>query len=280
MTATEHAASNGDLRSDSRDAHPDAPQDALPGDPGGAPRGDRRASLGILVCGHAPEELAGILPDYPDLFVRLLGEDTFDYRRYAVVDGEAVPRADACDAWLITGSRHGVYEEHPWIAPLEALVREIRASSRPLVGICFGHQLVVQALGGRVEKHAGGWSVGRVEYRLDGHAEAVPLMAYHQDQVIEPPPGARVTGESDFCRYAALAIGDTVRTIQPHPEFDAALVGGLLDTRGQALPAHDLAAARASIEHAADVEVGRATIAAELREFVLEGIGRRRESAA
>jgi len=177
-----------------------------------------RPSLGILVCGHAPEELLEALPDYPDLFVRMLGAETFDYRRYAVVDGEAVPAANDCDAWLITGSRHGVYEDHPWIAPLEALVREVHRGDGegrpggPLVGICFGHQLVAQALGGRVEKHHDGWSVGRVEYRLDTQPDPVPLMAYHQDQIQEPPPGSRVIGESDFCRYAALAIGETIRT--------------------------------------------------------------------
>jgi len=228
----------------------------------------KKTCLGILTCGHAPVELGDSVADYPDLFVQMLGADAFDYRFFDIVGGDPIPEPGACDAWLITGSRHGVYEDHPWIAPLEALVRRIHEEGRPLVGICFGHQLVAQALGGRVEKHAGGWSVGRVEYRLDDAADAVPLMAYHQDQVIEPPPGARVLGESDVCRYAALAIGDTIRTLQPHPEFDVSVVTGLLDTRGKAIPPERLAAARASLEDAADVEHARATVADGFRAFL------------
>ena len=229
---------------------------------------ERRRRLGLLICGHSPEELADTVPDYPDLFVRMLGRDAFDYRRYDIVGGDPVPAARDCEAWLITGSRHGVYEGHAWIAPLEALVRDVHAAGIPLLGICFGHQLVAQALGGRVEKHVGGWSVGRVEYRLEGYDAPLPLMAYHQDQIVEPPPGARTLGESAVCRHAALAVGDTIRTIQPHPEFDAAVVTGLLDTRGRALPPERLAMARASLEHAADVEPARAAVAAALRAFL------------
>ena len=250
--------------------------------PGEGERVGPRRSLGILQCGHSPEELLGRRYDnYPDLFVELLGREAFDYRVWAVVDGQFPPGAEAADAWLITGSRHGVYEAHDWIAPLEALIRDIRDAARPLVGICFGHQIIAQALGGRVEKFAGGWSVGRVEYRLDlagegdgasREAMTVPLMAYHQDQVIEPPPGAVSRGASNFCRHAALAIGETIRTLQPHPEFDAAFVDGLLETRGQTLPADRYEAARASLEHAADVEPARAEVGRLIREF-LQGEG-------
>ena len=59
------------------------------------------------------------------------------------------------DGWLITGSRHGAYEDHPWIPPLEEFIRDAYAAQVPLVGICFGHQIIAQAMGGKVEKYQG-----------------------------------------------------------------------------------------------------------------------------
>jgi GMP synthase-like glutamine amidotransferase len=71
-----------------------------------------------------------------------------------------------CDGWLITGSRFGAYEDHPFIPPLEDFIRAAYAAHVPVVGICFGHQIIAQAMGGKVEKYAGGWSVGPTEYNF------------------------------------------------------------------------------------------------------------------
>ncbi len=201
--------------------------------------------LGILQAGRTPEGMIGQNEDYHRLFVSLLGESAFDYRHWPVLDNEFPDSINDADAWLITGSRHGAYEDHDWIPPLEELIREIFAARQPMVGICFGHQIIAQALGGKVEKFNGGWSVGRVEYTLDpavfGAAEApalsgTPLMAFHQDQVIEAPESAVTVGSTDFCKHAALLYDDRVLTIQPHPEFDQHFVGALLQARGDILP--------------------------------------------
>ena len=98
--------------------------------------------------------------DYDALFRDLLAGHGFDFVTFAVLDGEFPASVEDADAWLITGSRHGVYEDHDWIPPLEALIRKIDARRLPLVGVCFGHQIIAQALGGKVEKFKGGWSVG------------------------------------------------------------------------------------------------------------------------
>ncbi|MCA0921751.1 type 1 glutamine amidotransferase [Pseudooceanicola nanhaiensis] len=187
--------------------------------------------IGILQCGHIPDALRGELEDYDQLFLTLLGDKGFEFEVFPVVDGAPIPAPDACDGWLITGSRHGAYEDHAWIPPLEALIRQIHAEGRPLVGICFGHQIIAQALGGKVEKFAGGWSVGRQVYTIEG--EDIPLNAWHQDQVTELPADARVIGSTDFCKYAALAYGDHIYTVQPHPEFGADVIDGLIRTRGR-----------------------------------------------
>lgn len=193
--------------------------------------------IGILQTGHAPDELLESFKDYDVMFQNLLGGNGFEFETYSVVDGVFPSGADACDGWLITGSRHGAYEDHPWIPPLEDLIRDIHARKLPLVGICFGHQIIAQALGGKVVKYDGGWAVGRVEYDMGGEKRFVN--AWHQDQVIDLPPGARVVGGNDFCKHAILAYDDTIWTMQPHPEYGADFIEGLIDTRGKGVVPED-----------------------------------------
>ena len=169
--------------------------------------------------------------DYSQMFVDMLDGNGFDFEVYPVVDGVFPTGHAAADGWLITGSRHGAYEEHDWIPPLEQLIRDIRDASQPLVGICFGHQIIAQALGGKVEKFGGGWAVGATEYDLGG--ETITLNAWHQDQVTELPEGAKTVGSNAFCANAVLAYGEQIWTIQPHPEFSGGFIDGLIDTRGR-----------------------------------------------
>lgn len=187
--------------------------------------------IGILLTGHAPDALIGETGDYDRFFKNLLGPQNFEFVTFAVVDGQFPDSAEAADGWLITGSRHGVYEDHPWIPPLEALIREIRDKGQPLIGVCFGHQIIAQALGGKVEKFKGGWAVGPTEYDLDG--ERVTVNAWHQDQVVALPEGARVLGSNAFCQNAMVAYGDNIWTIQAHPEYDNTFIDGLIHTRGR-----------------------------------------------
>jgi GMP synthase (glutamine-hydrolysing) len=195
--------------------------------------------IGILQTGRAPEELRQKHGDYDGMFARLLAADGFEFEAYPVLEGVFPAGPDACDAWVITGSRHGVYEDHPWIPPLEYLLREAYAKDIPIVGICFGHQILAQALGGKVEKFAGGWDVGLTTYEVTnevGDAETLRLNAWHQDQVVRPPNDARVIGSTDFCKYAALAYGKKALTIQPHPEFNAGYMRDLIEARRDVLP--------------------------------------------
>ncbi|MCW2309377.1 type 1 glutamine amidotransferase [Rhodobium gokarnense] len=197
--------------------------------------------IGILKAGSAPQRLAARKGDYDTCFRELLvGAGPFRFSTFAVEDGVFPDGADAADAWLITGARHGVYEDHPWIAPLEALIRDIRALGRPLVGICFGHQIVAQALGGKVERAAAGWIVGPQQYRTVS-GRSFWVNAWHRDQVTHLPPDAEVLASGENCPYAALRYPGPVLTLQPHPELAADDLLDLLAERAGALTADQYA---------------------------------------
>ena len=216
--------------------------------------------IGILTTGHRPEAL----PDhktYSGMFRDLLDGQGFDFDNYDVVDGQFPASVEDADGWLITGSKHGAYDDLPWIAPLETLIRAAYAADIPMVGICFGHQIMAQALGGRVEKFSGGWSVGRVDYEFDG--ETLPLYAWHQDQVTVRPQESRVIARTDFCENAGLVYGRKMFLVQPHPEFDAGFLTGLMEARGGAIPPEMLAEARATV----DKPVANATLGRMIGQF-------------
>ncbi|TMV09574.1 type 1 glutamine amidotransferase [Ruegeria sediminis] len=213
--------------------------------------------IGILQTGHAPEVLIERSGDYDQMFRSLLGGNGFSFQTFSVVDGDFPEGAQDADGWVITGSRHGAYEDHPWIPPLETLIREIRDSGKPLVGVCFGHQIIAQALGGKVEKFTGGWSVGQTDYDLNG--KTVTLNSWHQDQVTELPEGAKVLGSNDFCRNAMVAYGDTIWTVQAHPEFSNEFLKGLMRTRGEGVVPDALLQAAANRQDGPNdnAEIGR-----------------------
>ncbi len=195
------------------------------------------------------------------MFKTLLAGNGFEFRTYRVLDGEFPASVAECDGWLITGSRHGAYEDHAWIPPLEAFIRASYEAHVPMVGICFGHQIIAQAMGGKVEKYAGGWAVGATDYDFDG--QKTRLNAWHQDQVTQVPANAKVVGSNDFCTNAALLYDDRVFTVQAHPEFRPDFVDGLMQTRGKGLvPPERLEAATARLSDPLSDQTIAARIAA------------------
>ncbi|MGD1932961.1 MAG: type 1 glutamine amidotransferase [Candidatus Phaeomarinobacter sp.] len=208
--------------------------------------------IGILKAGHVPRRVADRHPDYDVMFERLLAGRGLTFQSFDVEHGAFPASVTEADGWLITGSACGAYEDHAWIPPLEDFIREARAKSVRMIGICFGHQVLAQAMGARVEKFAGGRSMGAVNYECCGTGEALTVLAFHGDQVMTVPQGAALTVSGSFCRIAGLAYEDDVGapwaiSLQPHPEFDVAYEADLIEAYSDGLPAEAVDAAKASL---------------------------------
>ena len=189
--------------------------------------------IGILITGHVREELVEAYGEYGGFFEKLIGSDGFEFQDYFVVDQEFPSSVNECDGYVLSGSAHGAYEDHAFIPPLEEFIREAYAANIPLVGICFGHQVMAQALGGKVVKFDGGWGLGVHDYKIDlgNGPEPIRINAVHQDQVVELPKDAKVIGSSPFCENAAIAYQGKAISFQPHPEFGPEFMNDLIEVR-------------------------------------------------
>lgn len=196
--------------------------------------------IGILKTDDVRPNLREQYGEYHDMFIALLraGEPSLRFTIFDVQRGEYPASPSDFDALLMTGSKAGVYEDIDWVHRLTEYVGELRHSGTRLVGICFGHQMIAHALGGKVEKSPKGWGVGRHCYTLAGTAGAYGepgsefcILASHQDQVVEPAEGAVVLASSDFCPIAMTQVGDFALTFQGHPEFCPGYARSLLEIR-------------------------------------------------
>jgi GMP synthase-like glutamine amidotransferase len=202
--------------------------------------------IAILETGRPPGDLAQRFGDYPAMFAQLLGPG-FEIESFDVESGK-LPDAAAHGGYLITGSPAGVYEPLPWIAPLQDFIRS--ADQARMVGICFGHQVMAEALGGHVVKSDKGWGAGlhrydvvRREQWMDD-ALAIDAPASHQDQVVTQPANTEVLARSDFTPFAALAWTDRPAiSFQFHPEFSPEFAQALIEERHDIVPDPDTAIA-------------------------------------
>jgi GMP synthase-like glutamine amidotransferase len=191
--------------------------------------------LAILETGVPPGNLAETYGDYPAMFERMLGPG-FDVQTYDVQSGKLPSDPGDHHAYLISGSPAGVYDPLLWIAPLMDFIRA--ADGAKMVGVCFGHQVMAEALGGHVEKSEKGWGAGLHTYQVADRQpwmngeQKVSVPASHQDQVIIQPPATEVTVKSDFTPYAGLAWKNRQAiSFQFHPEFSPGYAKALIEAR-------------------------------------------------
>lgn len=220
--------------------------------------------IGILQCDATNENFRDEHGDYPGMFISLF-QSIDPELQFAVFDVrlEQYPQTpQECDAYLITGSRFSVYDDEEWIHKLEKFVVELHSEKHPLLGICFGHQMIARALGGKTEKAIQGWGVGVQSYRktktkswLKPDLENFSLLAVHQDQVTQLPLGAELIAESEFCPNAAFRIDDHILTFQAHPEFEKAYSKVLMVLREQILGPEIFAAGVKSLDQSIQPQV-------------------------
>jgi GMP synthase-like glutamine amidotransferase len=223
--------------------------------------------VGVLETGVPPPDLLPRFGRYEPMFARLLGPG-FETRAYDIVAGDYPADPQEQDAYIITGSPAGVYEDHSWIPPLKRFLLSAKGKAK-LVGICFGHQIMAEAFGGRVEKSHRGWGIGLLRYDVRDRtewmdeAESFAIPVSHQDQIVDQPPSSRILAGSAFNPFGLLEYQDQPAiSFQCHPEFSPEFAKALIATRhGRTAGA---AAALASLDQPDD----RERIAGWIRSFL------------
>lgn len=213
--------------------------------------------IGILQCDDVLVQLQPEFGNYPQMFQQLMDQvrDDLSYATYDVRLGEYPASLDECDGYITTGSRHGVNDGLAWLDELESFVRQLYKAGKPFVGICFGHQLLAKALGGRVERSARGWGVGvsfnEVNQVMDWMQPAqsgLDLVVSHQDQVTVLPDNAQVLASSQFCPFYLIQVDQHMLGVQGHPEFSRPYSAALTDNRRDRIPASRVREAFVSLQ--------------------------------
>ena len=220
-----------------------------------------RMKAAILKCDEVLEIFRPPFSDYSDMICAMFAEEdaSIEFDIFDCQAGQYPDQPGLYDFYITTGSRAGVYEKSPWILRLIEFVKELDKNRQKLIGICFGHQVIAEAMGGKVQKSDKGWGIGIASNQIvatpDWMQPAKPvlnILASHQDQVVELAPGARVIAQSDFCPYFFVQWSDHFISIQGHPEWQPEYSRALMNYRKDIIPAATIAAALETLDQAPD----------------------------
>jgi len=185
--------------------------------------------IGLLKCGSIYENLKDKFVDYDQMFIDVFRKYAPDisFDIFEVYNNIYPEDLTQYDGFLSSGSLSSVYDPEPWIARYQAYVAMLHKENKKHVGICFGHQMIARALGGRVEKARQGWGMGIKETMLEHNRpwmnnstkNPINLIVSHQDQVIKLPENAELLAGNMHCPVSMFTVGEHTLAIQAHPEF-------------------------------------------------------------
>ena len=236
----------------------------------------------VLRAGDAAAPVAARRGEFFSWITREVGDAwTGEWAEHDIRTGAPLPGPRDADGFVITGSSSSVTERAPWMLRAEELVRGIAEAGTPLFGICFGHQMVGQALGGLVAKNPRGREIGTVDVRVVPHAPLDPIFTHlppdalgftanhtHVDSVVELPTGARLLATTDKEKHAAFSIGESIKCVQFHPEFDGDSMRGYVEARAHLIEGEG-GDAQAILQGVADAPHGASTLRSFVRHVVL-----------
>ena len=231
--------------------------------------------IGILQCDHVANDLIKTHGDYSDMFTDLVHsqDNTVEISVYDLTANQFPVDLNTCDGYIITGSQFSAYDDIPWIHRAKKLVSGLYKAKIPTVGICFGHQIIAEALGGKVKKASDkSWGVGVHQWEIKHQEEwmqyrtldKIALRASHQDQVVAMPADSKLIASSDFCPIAGFQTGNSMLALQGHPEFSREYSETLIKTRADRISSDVAATALETLKQEVDVE----TVAAWMIEFI------------
>ncbi|KPM39696.1 hypothetical protein AK830_g6873 [Neonectria ditissima] len=205
--------------------------------------------LAVLECDTPLPAVKTVRGSYGEVFRVLLakgqqglgskGDDVqLDISKWDVVASQAFPNLDEIDGLWLTGSKHTAFADDDWIVSLVEFTKKVLTTTKiPVVGICFGHQIIGRALGAKVGVSLGGWevSVDKINLNEDGKSllevSSLRLHQMHRDAVLEIPQGVVCLGSSPKCEIQGLYQAGHLISFQAHPEFDGFIMSTILETR-------------------------------------------------
>ena len=218
--------------------------------------------VGLLVCGKFSAALSRQGISHPNLiqeWLKVPASAKVSFRIFRAYEGKLPPKVDSCDSYFVTGSAASMLDREPWMLKLANFLLIAAKAQVPVVGLCFGHQVLAQALGGNVKRAAKGWEIGikrwkvvRQEGWMRECGKFLTLPMIHRDQVSKLPPRSVRVAASERCANGVFRLANHAIGIQGHPEFPPALLGKLIEARKKELGADEYKAALATLDTATD----------------------------